>query len=598
MDLDLPPGLTSRALTADDAAAVTSVIAAQELADIGEVMIEEADIVAEWQRPGYDVPGHTVGVFDGDHLVAYAEVGWITDRADAALLPELRGRGLGTQLAGWLQAKAAELGAASIGMPVPEGSAGDRLLAALGWQVRWTSWVLRLPEGASVPERPLPDGYTIGEARDADLDGIWTVQEDAFLEWSIRARDTFEEWRAGTVLRPGFEPWHLRVVHDPAGAVVAMALVQTNEDEAFVARLATRKDQRGLGLGQALLVDAFAAGKEHGATAFELSTDSRTGALGLYEKVGMVTTSVWLNRTRALMTGLPDGLTSRPLTLEDAPAVHAAIAAEEVVDLGEPEMTLEDVVADWQRPSYDIATSTVGVFDGEQLVAYGDVAGEDVGYAAVLPTYQGRGIGTAIARWIQTTARERGAVRIGAQVPEGSAAERLMRDLGYRERWTAWDLELPEGAKIPARPLPDGFTMRDASEADREAAWTLVEDCFLEWSERERMSIEDFGARVWDRPGWQPWNLRLLHNEAGELVGAVHVYLADDAAYVARIVVRPDHRGRGLAPTMLVDAFALAREHGAGRCYLSTDTRAGARGLYEKVGMVVASTWVNRAIDL
>ena len=71
-----------------------------------------------------------------------------------------------------------------------------------------------------------------------------------------------------------------------------------------------------------------------------------------------------------------------------------------------------------------------------------------------------------------------------------------------------------------------------------------------------------------------------------------------DAAYVARIAVRPDHRGRGLAPAMLVDAFAQARSHGADRCYLSTDTRAGARGLYEKVGMEVASTWVNRAITL
>lgn len=295
---------------------------------------------------------------------------------------------------------------------------------------------------------------------------------------------------------------------------------------------------------------------------------------------------------------LPDGLTARPLTLDDAPAVHAAIAAEEVVDLGEAELTLEDVLSDWQRPSYDITASTIGVFDDQRLVAYGDVSGEDVGYAAVLPTYQGRGIGTAIAHWIQATARARGSVRIGTQVPEGSAAERLMRDLGYRERWTAWDLELPEGREIGARPLPAGFTLRDATDADREAAWTLVEDCFLEWSERARMTLEDFGARVWDRPGWQPWNLRLVHNPYGELVGVTHVHLSGEGAYVARIVVRPDHRGRGLAPAMLLDAFGLARSHGALRCYLSTDTRAGARGLYEKVGMVVTSVWVNRAIEL
>ena len=65
---------------------------------------------------------------------------------------------------------------------------------------------------------------------------------------------------------------------------------------AFIARSRPRRTQRGRGLAQALLVDAFAAGREHGAIRSELSTDSRTGALGLYEKVGMVVTSTWVNR--------------------------------------------------------------------------------------------------------------------------------------------------------------------------------------------------------------------------------------------------------------------------------------------------------------
>ena len=295
---------------------------------------------------------------------------------------------------------------------------------------------------------------------------------------------------------------------------------------------------------------------------------------------------------------LPADLTTRPLTLDDAAAVLAVIAAEEVVDLGEAEMTLEDVVADWQRPSYDIARSTIGVFDGDLLVAYGDLSDVDVAYTAVLPSYQGRGIGTAIAHWLQAKARVAGSTRIGTQVPQGSAAERLMRDLGYEVRWTAWDLELPPDHEVSARPLPEGYTLRDAAESDREEAWTLVEDCFLEWSERDRMSQEDFGAKVWGRPGFEPWNLRLLTTADGDVVGATHVFIAGEGGYVARIAVRPDHRGRGLAPAMLVDAFSLARDHGAVRCYLSTDTRAGARGLYEKVGMEVASTWVNLAVTL
>ena len=54
----------------------------------------------------------------------------------------------------------------------------------------------------------------------------------------------------------------------------------------------------------------------------------------------------------------------------------------------------------------------------------------------------------------------------------------------------------------------------------------------------------------------------------------------------------------GLARALLVDCFAVAREHGASRSELSTDSRTGALGLYERVGMRVTSTWVHRAIAL
>lgn len=293
--LDLPAGLTTRPLVPSDASAVTAVIEAEELADVGEVVIEEADIVADWQRPGYDVSAGTVGVCDGDRLVAYAELGH-GGRGDAAVHPDYRGRGIGTWLAGWMRQRGRETGCAVIGMPMPQGSPGDRLMEAMGYHVRWTSWVLQLPEGAAVPDRPLPAGYAVRAATEDDLEAAFTVNEDAFLEWSDRERDTFEVWRSQVVQRPGFEPWHLRVVTDPTGEVVAMALLQLHDDQAYVARLATRADQRGRGLAQALLVDAFTAGAQHGAARFELSTDSRTGALGLYEKVGMQVTSTWVNR--------------------------------------------------------------------------------------------------------------------------------------------------------------------------------------------------------------------------------------------------------------------------------------------------------------
>ena len=293
--MDIPAGLTSRPLQLDDAHAVFEVMAASELADIGEVAIEEADIVGDWSMPSFDVADSTVGVFDGDRMVAYAEHSG-HDRGDAAVHPAYRGRGIGTALARWMQDTARGRGATVVGMPVPLGSAGDRLLEALGYHVRWESWVLQLPEGAVVPSRDVPEGYAVRTAEPEEYRAAWTVQEDAFLEWSERDRQPYEDWESSLTRRPGFEPWNLRVVLDPAGAVVAMAIVQMAEATAFIARLATTKEQRGQGLAQALLVDAFAVGREHGALRSELSTDSRTGALGLYEKVGMVVSSTWVNR--------------------------------------------------------------------------------------------------------------------------------------------------------------------------------------------------------------------------------------------------------------------------------------------------------------
>jgi GNAT superfamily N-acetyltransferase len=293
--VDLPAGLSTRPLRLEDAHAVYEVMVAQEEADLDEVMIEEADIVGDWNRPVFDVGSSTIGVFDGDRLVAYGEVG-TAGRGDAAVHPAYRGRGLGTAVALWMQDNARGRGIPEIGMPVPQGSPGDRLLEALGYRVRWESWGLALPEGTAVPDRPLPEGYTVRAAEAAEYEQVWTVQEDAFLEWSDREREPFEDWRAQVLGRPGFEPWQLRVVVDPADAVVAMAWVQHGLGTAFIAKLATAKAERGQGLAQALLVDSFAVGRAHGAEKSELSTDSRTGALSLYEKVGMVVTSTWVNR--------------------------------------------------------------------------------------------------------------------------------------------------------------------------------------------------------------------------------------------------------------------------------------------------------------
>jgi len=294
----LPEGYTARPIAMADAATVTALVAAEELHDIGEALIEEADYVSDWQRPSFDLGSQTVGVWHGDDLAGFAQVDH--DRGDAAVHPDHRRRGIGTALAGWMQACARSQGMTVVGAPVPQGKAADQLLEKLGYRVRWTSWVLELLDGAKVAQRPLPEGYAVREATPEEYQAVWTTTEDAFLEWSDRERQTYEDWQAAVPGRPGFQPWNIRVATDPTGAVVATSNIHVNLDgerpSAYIDRLATNRGHRHRGLAQALLVDSFAVGHEHGTVRSELSTDSRTGALTLYEKVGMSVTSTWLNR--------------------------------------------------------------------------------------------------------------------------------------------------------------------------------------------------------------------------------------------------------------------------------------------------------------
>lgn len=269
-------------------------MAASELAVLGSVAIEEADIVGDWSRPSYDVSASTIGVFDGDALLGYAEVNG-PGRGDAAVHPDHLGHGIGTALAHWMQAKAREEGQSEIGMPVPAGSPGEKLLRDLGYRVRWESWVLVFPEGREIAEQPLPEGYSIRIATDADVEPAYHVIEDAFLEWSVRDKQPLDDWVAGVKNRPGYEPWNLQVVVDPSGTVVGGTHTTLGGETGYVAKVAVRKDQRGRGLARGLLAAAFKTAREHGATRSELATDSRTGALDLYLGLGMEVDSTWIN---------------------------------------------------------------------------------------------------------------------------------------------------------------------------------------------------------------------------------------------------------------------------------------------------------------
>jgi len=293
---ELPPGLTTRSLTPHDAQAVYELQAASETVDLGEAMIDLEDIVGDWQRPSRDFDLHTLGVHDGDELVAVAELTPPSGRAFATVHPRHRGRGVGAFILGWSEQRMRELGAERVGQTVPAGAHDAlALMGGRGYQQAHTSWVLKLPPDAEIRgDGAPPGGVVVRPYEPGEEQAAYQVVEDAFNEWPGRTPSSYEDWAAPVLGRPGFEPWHLLVAAEGT-ELLGVCNVMVSGDSVWVNQLAVRSDQRGRGLGRVLLIAAFREGRSRGAGWAELSTDSRTGALGLYEHVGMRVTDTFVH---------------------------------------------------------------------------------------------------------------------------------------------------------------------------------------------------------------------------------------------------------------------------------------------------------------
>lgn len=307
--MEVPAPLTSRPLVPADAPAATEVVASCELHDIGAVWIEEADVRSDWQRPSFDLATESVGVFDGDRMVAVAEV-YQGYRADGGVRPEYRGRGIGGALLRWTWAVARAAGSDLVGQTVPEGLAdATALFVANGYRTEYTSWVLELTDGPDSPHRTEvvapPAGVSLRElVPGRDEPAAYQVVEDAFNEWPGRVPQGFADWAAGAVGRDGFEPWNLLLAvelgADGAETVVGACHIVLSGREGWVNQVAVRRDRRDRGIARALLVRAFDEARARGATKIGLSTDSRTGALGLYLKIGMRVSLTFLHWVKDL----------------------------------------------------------------------------------------------------------------------------------------------------------------------------------------------------------------------------------------------------------------------------------------------------------
>ncbi len=282
----LPLGYQAHPATAFDISTIHRLVSACEREVHGRVRTDLGGIAAVFARPGLIPELDTLLIHDQTGRLAARA--WVNRRSEVDVHPRHRGRGLGTALLDWAEARARQAGSEQIVQTVPDDDTDAvALLRSRGYEPMVTEWLLEfaMPDEPAVPEPPA--GIMVRPFRSGDERAAHRLIEDAFDEWQQR-RKSYPEWAQHTVERPAFAPAMSALAFNGGqliGAAISLDLPETGEG--YVEEVAVHRDHRNQGIARLLLRHAFRAFHRHGRRICTLATHSDTGALALYLRVGM-----------------------------------------------------------------------------------------------------------------------------------------------------------------------------------------------------------------------------------------------------------------------------------------------------------------------
>jgi ribosomal protein S18 acetylase RimI-like enzyme len=279
---------SARELTLGDAEAGAELVRALQ-ADIGYRPTVNPAEVREWMQWG-DLADDSWAFEEDGRLLA---LGWVFKHGEIVdgggfVHPDARGRGLGTELVERSEEWARRKGFGTLHAVVyGRDDAGHALLRGRGYREvrRFFELVMDLDRPPAAPSPPA--GVRIAPFELSDARTFHDTIVDAFRgEWGF-APMSFEEWRRRRVDEADTSLYFL--AWDGAEAAGAIRCVTPSSTDGFVGALGVREAWRRRGLGEALLLHAFAEMQRRGLAVVRLGVDSEnpTGATRLYERVGM-----------------------------------------------------------------------------------------------------------------------------------------------------------------------------------------------------------------------------------------------------------------------------------------------------------------------
>lgn len=271
---------------------------AMDVVEAGSVFTTEADVSRLFENRHTGLARDSCGVSNARGLAAFAAVETVEDREyvreTLGLRPETAGVSSPVVLA-WVQRRAHEVAlelgwatAVAVTWQLPDALA-EPVLRTRGWVNvrRFNRLRGQLHRDAIVP--PAPPGVVVHTAiTDRQARQAHDVLEIALANhWEHRPKPT-DRFLAIERAAEGHDQslWFIATVD---GQPAAAAIARRRPDQGRIGWIGTRPEHRGRGLGRLMLTTATAELARRGCTqvALDVDTSNETGALRLYESVGI-----------------------------------------------------------------------------------------------------------------------------------------------------------------------------------------------------------------------------------------------------------------------------------------------------------------------
>lgn len=303
---------------------------------------------------------------------------------------------------------------------------------------------------------------------------------------------------------------------------------------------------------------------------------------------------------------------SRPLRLTDAQAFAITVTAISAFSGAKSRFSAAETAVGWQEPDFDLATSSLGVFADDGVLAAYAILWANAATPVrpwlewgVHPDYLDDNLSPDLLQWAEETALEviercpPGArVALQAGSPSNFTFKiKAMEDAGFVAARAAYDMRITMSERPLAPNLPAGFAYRPYRHEDDlpelvDTVLASFSDHFGYIEQPFEKELAEFRHWLHYSPHYDPSLVHLVIHQPSEVIAGCLIALSEapkhpGIGFIDTVGVRREFRRRGLAQAMLYHSFAAFWDRGLRTVELDVDGESltNAVALYEKVGM-------------